>query len=289
MHAMPEGFLVSAGSEGVEGWAWDPRQPYEPVEVELTANGAVLARGIADQFQMELVQNRIGNGMHAFRLKLDRLPNGPYPLIVSARIVGGGPVLNGQLEFKSPADFRGVVADAAFHDYESMVDGIVNGQICGWIWNRSLPNAPVTVSLYDGLTHIGDVIADDFRSDVEAAGKGTGYCAFAIDLPLSVLDGALHSLHVRVAGTNHELTNSPLGFGPNSARNLIDELAQLRQEVATLTRQLGEVADPSNALNGRLAKALMQRMEAMLMIQRDAVDQEMQALRTLRAPAGVGD
>ncbi|MBY3757673.1 hypothetical protein GBZ26_09995 [Azospirillum formosense] len=289
MHAMPEGFLVAAGSEGFEGWAWDPRQPYEPVEVELTANGAVLARGIADHFQMELVQSRIGNGMHAFRLKLDRLPDAPYPLIVTARIAGGGPALGGQLEFKSPADFQGIVADAAFRDYESMVDGIVNGQICGWIWNRSLPDAPVTVSLYDGLTHIGDVIADDFRGDVAAAGKGSGRCAFAIDLPLSVLDGALHSLHVRVADTNHELTNSPLGFGPNSARNLIDEIAQLRQEVATLTRQLSEVADPSNALNGRLAKALMQRMEAMLTIQRDAVDQEMRALRTMGVQASVGD
>ena len=289
MQTMPEGLLAAIGSEGFEGWAWDPRQPYEPVEVELIANGAVLARGIADQFQMELVQSRIGNGMHAFCLKLDRLPDGPYPLIVSARIAGGGPVLRGQIEFKSPADFRGAVVDAAFHNYESMVDGIVDGQICGWIWNRSLPDTPVTVSLYDGLTHISDVVADDFRSDVAAAGKGSGYCAFAIALPLSVLDGALHSLHVRVAGTNHGLTNSPLGFGPNSARNLIDEIVQLRQEVATLTRQLAEVADPSNALNGRLAKALIQRMEAMLTIQRDAVDQELQALRTMGTPVDAGD
>ena len=273
-----QGALVAAGPEGFEGWAWNQSLPYDPILVELMGNGAVLARVRADLFDMELVRNNIGNGMHAFRVQLDKLPDGPYPLIISARIAGGGPEISGQFEFKAPGELKGVVADTAFHDFEGNLDGVRNGKVCGWIWNRCLPDEPALVSLYDGSVHIGSAVASEYRADLDQAGKASGHCAFTFDLPLNMLDGELHSLHVRVQGTNYQLPNSPLVFGPNSAHTLIELVVQLRQEVDRLSRQVKEITDPKSTPTKQLADHLMQRTEALLTIQREALEREMRVL-----------
>jgi len=291
--ATPEGALIAAGLHGIEGWAWDPLRPYEAVEVELISNGTVLARAVADQFDMELVHQRIGNGMHAFRIQLDKLPDGPYPLSVGARIVGG-PEIGGHIKFESPAELKGVVVELAFHDYEGIVDGIRDGKISGWAWNRCLPDEPPIISLYDGSIHVGDTLAGDYRDDLAKAGKGSGYCGFSIDLPLNMLDGEMHSLNVRVHGSSYQLMNSPLAFGPSSARSFIDFVVQLRQDMDSLSKTVKEIVDKDKALtkstlddlksqvDGASAKSvvdhLMQRTEALLTIQREALEREMRVL-----------
>ena len=284
---LSRGALEAAGPEGIAGWAWDPARPYDPVEVELLLGGAVVARACADRFAMELARDRIGNGMHAFRVQLDRMPEGPYPVAVTARIADGGPDLAGRIEFASPAALRGVVAAAALQDFEGTIDRIIDGRLCGWVWNRAAPDTPVTVALYDGARHVGDAQATLHREDLAAAGKADGHCAFSIDLPLDLLDGNVHSLHVRVCGNGYELANSPLVFGPNSARQLIELVVHLRQEVEALSHRVQELSDPARRLmdDRLLAGELMKRTEAMLTIQREALEREMRVLAERPRPA----
>lgn len=287
------GELVAAGSDGLEGWAWDPAQPYDPVEVEVINDGVVLARTIADKFDMDLARSRIGNGMHAFRIQLDKVPDGPYPITLMARIAGG-PDIGGQLTFQSPADLSGVVVASAFHDCEGVIDGISDGRICGWVWNRINPSQKLTVKLWDGGNYIGEAKANNYRSDLAEAKKGNGHCGFFMDLPIDILNGELHSLRVRVGETDYELPGSPLAFGPSSASSLVDLVVRLRQEVAELKNQLQEVlsldTDKANGIgDSRDADRLMQRTEALLTIQREALEREMRVLAGSQSSAHPGD
>lgn len=57
----------------VTGWAWDRRAPNEPIEVEVTLDGAPIARGRADRLRDDLAQNGIGNGHHAFDIRVEHV------------------------------------------------------------------------------------------------------------------------------------------------------------------------------------------------------------------------
>src|SRR5215831_10497601 len=43
-------------------------------------------------------------------------------------------------------------------------------RIVGWAWDKSQPNAPVTVEIYDDGVRLGTVPADAFRQDLLNAG-----------------------------------------------------------------------------------------------------------------------
>ncbi len=102
------GRLIGVGPNGIEGWAWDPSKPYDPVEIELISKDVVLKRVVANQFDMQLPRDYIGTGVHAFSAQLDKIPEGPFPFFITARIVGGGEI-QGQLGFDSPFTLKGIV------------------------------------------------------------------------------------------------------------------------------------------------------------------------------------
>jgi hypothetical protein len=83
------------------GWAWNPSNPDEPVEVELWIDGALVATSLADGFRPDLRSNRIGAGRHGWRLPVDlgRFENAPSKVEVRAR--NGPPLEGGVMELKS--------------------------------------------------------------------------------------------------------------------------------------------------------------------------------------------
>jgi 4-amino-4-deoxy-L-arabinose transferase-like glycosyltransferase len=81
--------------------------------------------------------------------------------------------------------------------------------IRGWAWDANQPNTPVNVDIYDGVALVATISANVFRPDLLGAGIGNGYHGFiyAIDDPLK--NGQPHSIRVRLAGTNVDLSNTP--------------------------------------------------------------------------------
>lgn len=79
--------------------------------------------------------------------------------------------------------------------------------IKGWAWDRRQPEAPVPVDVWVGDTLLDTIVADDFREDLLAAGKGTGRHGFTYCLPSHLT--SILPLHVRFAGTKRELQSSP--------------------------------------------------------------------------------
>ena len=85
----------------IEGWAWDPRQPETPIDVDLYDGKTLLAKVTADRFRQDLVRNKKGDGKHGFVFKTpDALKDGKTHQI-HAKIAGRGIELN-----KSPKELN---------------------------------------------------------------------------------------------------------------------------------------------------------------------------------------
>jgi hypothetical protein len=78
----------------VRGWAYDERHPDRQFTVELLDGEDVVAFGIADRFRRDLLDNGIGDGRHAFEIKLPmRFADGRHH-ILSCRIAETGDMLS---------------------------------------------------------------------------------------------------------------------------------------------------------------------------------------------------
>jgi hypothetical protein len=64
------GLVDNATDKGLYGWAWNARRPGERVTVELRLDGRALTSALADGARPDLAQAGIGDGAHAFALRL---------------------------------------------------------------------------------------------------------------------------------------------------------------------------------------------------------------------------
>jgi hypothetical protein len=73
-------------------------------------------------------------------------------------------------------------------DLEAHIDGLSPaGVLEGWAWNRAAPDRSVTLDVLIDDAIVGQTVADLFREDLRLAGKGSGYCAFSVSLPLTII------------------------------------------------------------------------------------------------------
>jgi hypothetical protein len=105
------------------GWAWDPQNPHDAMELEATLDGKVIARGTAAAFRADLQKAGIGDGRHSFlirfaqplqandlpRVTIRRAADGSELEPLGAlrerlRSLGGGPVAS---ENRAPAVMAG--------------------------------------------------------------------------------------------------------------------------------------------------------------------------------------
>lgn len=93
--------------------------------------------------------------------------------------------------------------------YEGYLDRTDREFISGWAYDKSRPEIPIEVEIYEGDQPLTTAIAATFRADLQAAGKGDGKHSFNVPVPTWLKDGKPHSIQVKVAGTNFDLNNSP--------------------------------------------------------------------------------
>jgi hypothetical protein len=101
--------------------------------------------------------------------------------------------------------------------YEGHFDRLDCQMIWGWAYDASRPNDALEVEVYDGETPLVTIPADCFRPDLEEAGKGEGRHAFCIHVPGRLKDGKQHSIRIKIAGSDFELSGSPKRMNCNQA------------------------------------------------------------------------
>jgi hypothetical protein len=276
-----EGGLLAVTAEGIVGWARDLAAPAESVRVILLANDEPLARAVANGFDHPIVRARVGPGVPGFVVRLPRLPRAPFPLRLTLRD-GRGQELGPPLPLRRREDLLPAVGEAPSHgDYDGNVDGLRDGTLIGWAMSRSRPDEVLVVKLHDGAHDLAEARAQQFRPDLQAAGKRDGTCGFTFELPVNLLDGRPHSLRVTIADTEIELPNSPVVFGPGAAKDILDDLARLRGEVERLAARVADLISPQGELQREIVRTLADRMAAITEVQRDLVERELDALRRI--------
>jgi hypothetical protein len=274
------GGLLAASPAGIVGWAWHPAQPDRMVDVVVQAGGHEFGRARADDFAIGLVRRRVGGGVPGFILKPPAIPPGPYPLALTlwseAGEKLGEPLL---IDAAERLDARQAPGPAAA--VEGVLDGLNAGRLTGWVWNSAAPETALGVELHDGDQCLARALAAEYRPDLELAGKRGGACAFSLDVPATILDGAVHRLHVRVAGHGIELPNSPVTLGPLQLGALTDEIAALRAELARLASRVEAAVAPDGRFQSELIRHIAERVAALGEIQTNLVVREMEALRAL--------
>ncbi len=105
--------------------------------------------------------------------------------------------------------FSGRIGAAPLPHHASDVERADCNVISGWIWDKHRPNAQVNIDLWDGEQYLMTFPANQLRQDLVDAGYGNGRHAFWIPTPPQLKDRRAHVIHLRIAGTKQELTNSP--------------------------------------------------------------------------------
>jgi hypothetical protein len=85
------GNLEAVSENQISGWVWDRAKADKPVQVDIIRNGKKVASGVANHYRGDLLRAGIGNGKHAFWVKIDGEP-GEYTVQTSdsfgAEVVG---------------------------------------------------------------------------------------------------------------------------------------------------------------------------------------------------------
>jgi glycosyltransferase involved in cell wall biosynthesis len=90
------------------------------------------------------------------------------------------------------------------------LDGPIYGTVRGWAYDPANPNERVTVALSVDGKHFQDIVATIYREDLKTAGFGDGAHSFSVTLPQEYLDGKLHVVSAKIAGTDVALGGSPI-------------------------------------------------------------------------------
>jgi hypothetical protein len=105
--------------------------------------------------------------------------------------------------------FSGRIGAAPLPHFASKIEHADSTAISGWIWDKNDADAEVHIDLWDRDRYVMASPANQFRQDLVGAGYGNGRHAFNIPTPAQLRDQRPHVIHLRIAGTKQELTDSP--------------------------------------------------------------------------------
>jgi cephalosporin hydroxylase len=228
-----EGMLDGIAGDRVVGWAWHPNQPQRTALVELVANNRVIATTSAAFTRPDLTVANKRDGACAFEFPI----NDRYPIDVplSARVLTmrgvyalpGGPVTILRqsiaataipptlstpavpLAIRRPAN-RISVPLGHSPEIVGHLDTFGPDTLKGWIWHEDATRGAVSVSMIADNREILTFVADSWRRDLSELRQGDGRCGFDLAVPEVLLDGKLHMIDLRLAGTPYSLLKSQL-------------------------------------------------------------------------------
>ncbi len=191
------GCVDVVNEEGVFGWIVDLDSDELPT-VELYVNDEKVAEAmptIAKEDINEILGRKVISG---FEFKWKELKNVKLEKRNLIVVLYKGRVLYpGKREYEVKPDYIG------------NFDSIRGLYLYGWAYNKANPTERVSlVVLVDGKA-VGEVIAENFRKDLEEQGIGDGNHGFLFKLPSEYMDGKEHEIRVIFKEISRDLYNSP--------------------------------------------------------------------------------
>ena len=94
-------------------------------------------------------------------------------------------------------------------DFEGFHEASRGPTVVGWVWDRSAPNTPISVTIEDGKNPPVVVVADLERNDLVSRGVGNGKHGFEYTIPVSQRDNLTYKVWVTITGTKRILEDTP--------------------------------------------------------------------------------
>lgn len=91
--------------------------------------------------------------------------------------------------------------------FDGNLDNIIDQYVEGWAYNENQPDGNIPVTLLIDGSFVTNGRSEQYREDLKLAGKGNGFHAFRIPIPLDYFDGQEHLIDVQIGGES--LPNSP--------------------------------------------------------------------------------
>jgi glycosyltransferase involved in cell wall biosynthesis len=94
--------------------------------------------------------------------------------------------------------------------WRGQLDRVDRAQIAGWAQDTDEPDQPVRLRFLDNGTPIGELLADTYREDLEAASIGDGCHSFVFEVPGGLAPQRRHLVEVVRADDGRALPGSPV-------------------------------------------------------------------------------
>jgi glycosyltransferase involved in cell wall biosynthesis len=148
--------------------------------------------------------------------------------------------------------------------------------IAGWAMLESHPDVPVRLEVMVNGVVVAEVLAKQYRRDLEAAGIGDGRHAFRLQLPQPLDPYAAHEIVVRRAVDGRELERCPVTVAP--AASLDDAVcADLSVMLERLAARVETPAEADTLLN-----CLLDATEQMRQAHAGSIDRQLPARQSRR-------
>jgi glycosyltransferase involved in cell wall biosynthesis len=200
--SIAEGAIEALRDGVVWGWAWKPATPGWRVRVRALVDGLDIAGAVADRYRESLRERGIGDGYHAFVLRLPGgvARSGPHTL----RIEAGGTRLPTAPKFVAPTAESAIPWDGVEFALEpsvvGRVDRVCDGVVCGWACILDQPDLRAEVRVIVDGVELASGCADLDGPELVDARVGNGCHGFQVALPAELDRARQHDLRVEVAG-----------------------------------------------------------------------------------------
>ncbi len=232
----------------LEGWCWSPDEPLAQRAVALLIDGVEVARLLCDQQRSDLAAAGVGQGRHAFRLRLPAAAMEPGAhVVLTMRDLRTGQQVGGAMQVRWPLAATPATGSAAavppkLPALSGHLDRVSrDGWVSGWCWYPDQPHLHVDLIVLVDEERVGTIRANAFRADLQQAGIGDGTHGFAFALPFAVLsDKATLRVAVQEAGTGRNLAD-PVTVRLGRMAAAEERIVDLERQVRLLRGQLDEM------------------------------------------------
>jgi GT2 family glycosyltransferase/glycosyltransferase involved in cell wall biosynthesis len=211
-----QGHIDSVTRTEISGWAWDPTKPNDRIRLILTKDGVAVGKGVARDERPGLILAGIGDGRHAFRIKLEPgalsdeeqtlhlkcaesdCPLPGSPILVPPALTFRGSHLEATASLGSEATVPNGLGATDSPTEWGYLDAIDVSGIEGWAVSPVSEDEILTMVLIVDGRHLFSVPCN--RPRLSIRGREEKLCGFGIEMPRFLQDGRDHIIGFKTQG-----------------------------------------------------------------------------------------
>ncbi len=215
------GYCDIVSAESVEGWAYDPAMPDEPLVMQVLIDGNYVCSVTCDLVRQDVATAGYPAQKAGFYASVpSELRNGRHHTLefhgLDGNVISLQDQIGPQRKWVLPKAETGPVPGGRRDVILNCLDPIHEGDVRGWAYARAASDVPVVLDIFIDDAFQFSVTCDVDRADVVEAGHPSAKVGFTTVVPPQYFDGAPHVLELRPQ--RDDLRQFETGDGEGRAR-----------------------------------------------------------------------